>query len=107
MSLRAPKNLARIVNPSTGLSMVEAEVMAETAASLGHQGRKVEKALAQLQRAHDRKDQAGEEAATRAAADAVWAYFIQRELCGQRDHRAIIAEMRIPRRVLLRLGQRL
>jgi len=38
------------------------------------------------------------------AAEAVWHYFIQRELCGFRDHRLVIAELKIPRDVLGRLG---
>jgi hypothetical protein len=34
----------------------------------------------------------------------VWCFFIQRELCGFRDHRSITAELKIPREVLGRLG---
>ena len=39
-------------------------------------------------------------------ADAVWAYFIQRELCGLRRHDDAIREYGIPREVLVRLGAR-
>lgn len=100
MSLRPPKSIAKVVNAETGLSMVEAEVLAETAASLGHHGKKVEAALMQLESAaSDDKERL-----TRAAARAVWEYFIQRELCGMRDHRLIIKEMSIPDSVLLQLG---
>lgn len=100
MSLRPPKSIAKVVNAETGLSMVEAEVLAETAASLGHHGKKVEAALVQLESAaSDDKERL-----TRAAARAVWEYFIQRELCGMRDHRLIIKEMSIPDSVLLQLG---
>ena len=40
------------------------------------------------------------------AADAVYAFFIQRELCGLRRHDAVIRDLRIPREVLVRLGAR-
>ena len=40
----------------------------------------------------------------KAAADAVYAYFIQRELCGYRRHDDAIREFAIPREVLVRLG---
>lgn len=41
-----------------------------------------------------------------AAADAVHAYFIQREFCGLRRHDGVIREYGIPREVLVRLGAR-
>ena len=37
---------------------------------------------------------------------AVYAYFIQRELCGLRRHDEIIRDYAIPREVLVRLGAR-
>ena len=40
----------------------------------------------------------------REAAQAVYAYFIQRELCGLRRHAEVIREYSIPREVLVRLG---
>ena len=40
----------------------------------------------------------------KAAAEAVYAYFIQRELCGMRRHQDVIREYRIPNAVLVRLG---
>ena len=97
---RPPKTLARVVNAETGLSMMQAEILAETSHSLGHQGRKVEAALARLRTTPEH--QRGE--ALREASRAVWAYFVQRELCGMRDHRLIIREMGIPDTVLRRLG---
>jgi len=100
MSLRPPKSLSRVVDPASGLSMVEAEVLAETAASLGHHGRKAEAALRALEAAGEDERPVRLDAAARA----VWAYFIQRELCGMRDHRLIIREMGIPAAVLNRLG---
>lgn len=103
MSLRMPRDLARISRggQSTGaLSNLEAEVLSESASSLGYQGRKVEKALAALTVAQGEAYQT----ALADAGEAVWAFFIQRELCGLRDHRLIIREMGIPQAVLSRLG---
>jgi hypothetical protein len=103
MSLRMPRDLARLSRGGreTGnLSTLEVEVLSESASTLGYQGRKVEKALAVLALAGDDT----RDAALSAAGEAVWAFFIQRELCGLRDHRQIIREMGIPQAVLSRLG---
>ncbi len=40
----------------------------------------------------------------KAAATAVWKYFIQREMCGMRDHRWVINDYGITGEVLVRLG---
>jgi hypothetical protein len=104
MSLRMPIDLARLSRggmPATNLSTIEAEALAESASSLGHHGRKVEAALASLRSSLEGE---GRAKALGVAADAVWAYFVQRELCGLRDHRLIIREMDIPNDVLNRLG---
>jgi len=37
-------------------------------------------------------------------AEAVYAWFIQRELCGMRRHDSLIRDYAIPREVLARLG---
>lgn len=104
MAMRTPQDIARLVNPENGMSMVEAEIMAETASSLGHHGRKVEAALAALTDAKEDAIKADLDQLTHKAAREVWAYFIQREFCGMRDHRLIIKEMGIPQSVLVRLG---
>jgi len=100
MAMRPPKSLARVIKPETGLSMMEVEMQAEAAASLGHHGRKVEKALAALGAASAKSRPRLIHAASRE----VWAYLIQRELMGMRDHRLIIREMAIPREVLNLMG---
>ncbi|MEW9836792.1 DUF6665 family protein [Mesorhizobium marinum] len=86
----------------SGLDLLGHEIMAEKAAALGKAGEKARAALVAL------KDGPGEgddrEALLLAAADAVQAYFIQRELCGFRRHEAIIREYAIPKAVLVRLG---
>ncbi len=84
----------------TGFDRLETEILAETAANLGHHGRMAEKALEKLAAATDDD----REALLQEAADAVWSYFIQREFCGMRDQTAIIREMNIPRPVLNRMG---
>jgi hypothetical protein len=86
----------------TTLGAVDQEILAEKAISLGNAGRKVEKSLEKL-RAHVGKDEA-RAALVRSAADAVYAYFVQRELCGLRRHDDIIRDYAIPREVLVRLG---
>ena len=59
-------------------------------------------ALARLKAHPDSEER--REALLKASAEAVHAYFIQRELCGLRRHDAIIREYEIPRVVLVRLG---
>ena len=40
----------------------------------------------------------------RQAAKSVWQYFVQRELCGMRDHRWVIKDYGITDEVMVRLG---
>jgi len=80
------------------------EIMGEKASSLGRAGEKVERAIAALE-AHA-GDPENRRRLVAQAADAVHAYFIQRELCGFRRHHDVIADYRIPRDVLARLGAR-
>lgn len=86
----------------SGLDLLGYEIMAEKAAALGKAGEKARAALVAL------KDGPGEgggrETLLMAAADAVQAYFIQRELCGFRRHDGIIREYEIPKAVLACLG---
>ncbi len=80
------------------------EILAEKAAALGRAG---ERAEACLKRLGEHQDGAGDRAVlVRQAADAVYAWFIQRELCGFRRHDDIIRDYAIPREVLVRLGAR-
>ena len=100
-SLRMPQSLARRLGVETGEAVLRHELLAEQAASLGHAGRKVEAALAAL-REHPGGE--GRAVVLKAAADAVWGFFVQREILGFRDRAAIVAHYRIPREVLNRLG---
>ncbi|HEX8555638.1 MAG TPA: DUF6665 family protein [Sphingomonas sp.] len=82
------------------ISPLEAEVIAEQAAALAQSGRRVEAALAALAEAGE----ADRPHRLKAAADAVYGFFIQREIVGLRDHRGVIAHHAIPPAVLARLG---
>lgn len=104
MAVRPPTTLPGRSSTDDLFGLFEHEVASEKASSLGRAGRRVESALAAL-RAHGE----GEDARKRLlceAADAVYAYFIQRELCGLRRHQDVIREYAIPREVLVRLGAR-
>jgi hypothetical protein len=81
---------------------LRAELVSEQAASLGRVGRKAEAALAAL-KAHEGDGRAD---VLKAAADAVWCFFVQREVLGLRDRAQIVADYQIPREVLVRLGVR-
>jgi len=85
-----------------GINLLESEVLAEKASSLGHHGRQVEQALANLRAFSG--DPEARLALVRKAAREVWAFFVQRELCGLRDQKEIIRFYEIPPEVLVRLG---
>jgi hypothetical protein len=90
---------------TSGFGPIENEVVAEKAASLGHHGRQVEKAMAAL-RAFDAEPGAPEQrvALLKAAAREVWKFFVQREVCGLLDQKDAIRHYGIPGEVLVRLG---
>jgi hypothetical protein len=95
-----PSNFGRSGHNDDTPDVLGLEILAEKAASLGRAGDRVQTALARL-----RKGEEGERAdLLKAAAEAVHAYFIQRELCGLRRHDAAIREYDIPKAVLARLG---
>ena len=101
MALRPPSKL----NPMKDDPLAAAfqyEAAADMAASLGIAGRKVEAALAALERLETSDPERPER--LKDAARAVHAYFIQRELIGLRRHDILIREMGIPKEVLVRLG---
>lgn len=101
-SLRMPQSLARRLGVETGEAVLRYELLEEQAHSLGRMGRKVEVALAAL-RDHEGE---GRAAVLKAAADATWAFLVQREVMGLRDRQAVIVQYAIPREVLNRLGAR-
>jgi uncharacterized protein DUF6665 len=102
MSLRPPSQYGNPGKATANAGLLDHEIMAEKAAALGRAGERVERSLAELAsfegNAEDRV------AVLKRAAEAVYAYFIQRELCGMRRHQDVIREYRIPNAVLVRLG---
>lgn len=98
-------SLAGLPVREIGFAAIESEMLAEKASSLGRTGRQVEKLMADLH-AFDAEGGPSEDRLPliRQAARAVWACFVQRELCGLRDHREVIRFYRIPQEVLVRLG---
>lgn len=103
MSFRLPQSLSSGPVRPDQPSALERELQAEAAAALGRAGRFVEKTVAALAGCPDAAER---DAAVQAAAVATHAYFIQRELCGLIDHRAVIEFYAIPREVLARVGAR-
>jgi hypothetical protein len=105
MSFKSPASGSLQSVAEIGFAALENEMLAEKASSLGRTGRHVEKAMAALHafdaEGGDREDRLP---LLKHAARAVWAYFVQRELCGLRDHRDVIRFYNIPQEVLVRLG---
>ncbi|OAP41621.1 hypothetical protein AU381_05930 [Sinorhizobium glycinis] len=104
MTFRPPQSLRRF-DAGSGVNVLEYELMAERADALGRHGLKVEKAIAALNGFDPQKGQPEErERLLDEAADAVWAFFIQREICGLRDSRDAVRRYGIPKEVMARLG---
>lgn len=103
MSLRPPELLAAArLRANQGINLLESETLAEKASSLGHHGRLVEQALAAL-RAFEGDPEERLRLVKKAARE-VWAFFVQRELCGLRGQKEVIRFHDIPPEVLARLG---
>jgi len=105
MSYDLPDRIAAVRRADGAFNVLEDELLAEKASSLGHHGRLVEKAMAAL-RAFDAAPGDPDERMrlSRKAAREVWAFFVQRELCGFRDQKEVIRQYGIPGEVLVRLG---
>src|SRR3954470_23985346 len=85
------------------------EILQQKAQTLGTLGRQVEQALASV-RAFDAGGDGLNSGNRRSAlldeaADRVWAFMIQRELCWLRHWEAVVKDYAIPREVLNRVGQ--
>ena len=102
MTLRPPPPLPPSGLPPKGFLAIDYEIANEQAASLGRAGRLVEERLTELAGC----DGPGEvrRLLVKAAADAVFAYFIQREMFGFLTHEDAIREYAIPREVLAQVG---
>jgi len=102
MSLRPPGQYANPGKTHDGLGLLDYEIAAEKAAALGRAGERVERSLAELSAFEGNADD--RVVVLKRAAEAVYGYFIQRELCGMRRHQDVIREYQIPNEVLVRLG---
>ncbi|SDG94182.1 DUF6665 family protein [Pelagibacterium luteolum] len=100
MTLRDSLDLIKAVNPEGGHAVLEHEIMAERASSLGAAEKRVQLTVSAYN-ASEKPDRSQELAA---AQKAVWGYFVQRELCGFRRHQDVIAAFSIPSEVLNGLG---
>ncbi len=104
MSLRLPQTLPSGFNAETGVSILNSEILAEKAAALGRAEQQAGKALGQLKSYRGSPEDRA--AVLQSSIDAVYAYFIQRELCGFPNHEDPIKHLDIPREVVVRLGAR-
>ena len=101
-SLHMPQSFVQRLKGEEADAALQGEIAQEQAAALGRMGRKAEAALAAL-RAHEGE---GRAEVLKKAADAVWCFFVQREVMGLRDRAQIVADYQIPREVMVRLGAR-
>ena len=106
MAYDLPDRFALNRRSDAAFNVLEADMLAEKASSLGHHGRLVEQAIAALRAFDASPGGHPEERArlVRKAAKEVWAFFVQRELCGLRDQKQIIKDYGIPGEVIVRLG---
>ena len=97
-----PQRLSKRLGVDAGEAVLRYELLEEQAAALGRMGAKLEQALAAL-RLHEGE---GRAAVLKAATDAAWCFFVQREVIGLRDRTEVVAQYDIPREVLVRIGAR-
>lgn len=102
MSLRLPGQNSPPASGRTGVDVLDYELMAEKAASLGRAGYHAEHYLRWLREYEGSAEE--RVVLLRKTVEAVYAWFIQRELCGLRRHDSLIREYAIPKEVLVRLG---
>ena len=109
MAVRLPQSLSTGLQRETGWSVLDYELREQKAQTLGTLSSQVEQALAALQAFDAEAYQPDREhrrcALLDGAADLVWAFMIQRELCGLRNWDAVVKDYSIPREVLSRVGQ--
>lgn len=105
MSLRPPSRYSASAGGggvAEFLAPLDQEIAAEKASALGRAGEKAETALRRLRACEPAAPERPQR--LREASGAVYAYFIQRELCGLRRHDDAIRDFEIPSEVLVRLG---
>jgi hypothetical protein len=109
MAVRIPQSLSTGLQPETGWSVLDYELQEQKAHTLGTLSGRVGQALAALRAFDAESHEPDREHRRRAllddAADLVWTFMIQRELCGLRNWEAVVKDYSIPREVLNRVGQ--
>jgi len=109
MAVRIPQSVSTGLQPETGWSVLDYELREQKAHSLATLSGQVEHALVALRAFDAEAHEADREHRRRAllddAAELVWAFMIQRELCGLRNWDAVVKDYSIPREVLNRVGQ--
>ena len=99
-----PQSYSTLSARQSGADALQAELAEEKAGSLGRMGRRVEAAMGELNASPHDTASSEHVALVKAAARAVWAYFVQCEMCGVFNHRDAIVVYGIPKEVLVRLG---
>lgn len=100
MTLRDSLDLIKAVSPEGGMAVLEHELMAERVSSLNAAEARVAKTLAAM-----RENKTPDTLAD--AQEAVWLYFVQREMIGFKGHQDVIREFDIPKDVINGLGAKL
>jgi len=110
MSLKPPRILAQRVAP-TGVDAFDVEAMEEKALTLGRLTRAFEQAPdafaafeAEKASARDLGSSAQRERLLQAAADALFHFIVQWEVCGLRNTEAVLREYDVPAELRLRMG---
>lgn len=93
-------------DPDAGFVALQAELMAEAAQSLGIAGKRMEQALATLAACPEAAKASTRRALLDAAAQATFAYVVQRESLGWRDTESALDLYEVPNEVRVRLGAR-
>ena len=93
-------------DPDRGMKALEGELLGEAALSLGIAGRRMAEALALLAACPPTTEASERRVLLAAAAEATYAYVVQREALGWRDTDAALDHYGVPAEVRARLGVR-
>lgn len=108
MSVRPPKLLNKAAPLESGASILDGEIMAEMAATLGRAGRALEAVLLTLESLPENPDGETEknrrETLLQDATTKAWALIIQYELCGLSNQNNLVRRYNIPAEVMARVG---
>lgn len=89
---------------NAAFNVLQRDMLAERASSLGYHSRLAEASVKAFRAFEGDRNSDERLMLLRRAARDVWAYFVQREACGFRNHNEIIKDFAIPGEVLARLG---